>query len=148
MAVFNITIFTYLELPYTFFIIVQSGYCKGWGSHNAFLTYCMYLTLEGLKMTQLESKHEPFKCNIVLLHIPHSCVWLTGFILSFLEVSPTWTVCAGVDANEYGAVIGWYWQELPEVVGEKYRTQYCFVHHKSLHGSVIEPVSPWWRFAE
>jgi hypothetical protein len=52
-----VTSVTYLELPYIFFIIVQSGYCKRWGSHNALLTYCMDLTLEGLKITKLESKH-------------------------------------------------------------------------------------------
>jgi hypothetical protein len=28
-----------------------------WGSYNALFTYCMDLTLEGLKMTQVESKH-------------------------------------------------------------------------------------------
>jgi hypothetical protein len=30
---------------------------KRWGSHNALFTYCMDLTLEGLRMTQVESKH-------------------------------------------------------------------------------------------
>jgi hypothetical protein len=39
------------------FFVIQSDYSKRWGSHNALFTYCMDLTLEGLKMTQVESKH-------------------------------------------------------------------------------------------
>jgi hypothetical protein len=43
--------------PFSNLTIIQSDYCKRWRSHNALFNYCMDLTLEDLKMTQVESKH-------------------------------------------------------------------------------------------
>jgi hypothetical protein len=39
------------------FIVIIFIYCKRWGSHNALFFYCTDLCLEGLMMTQVESKH-------------------------------------------------------------------------------------------
>jgi hypothetical protein len=47
-----------LRLKYIhIFIVIHSVYCERWGSHNAVFIHCMDLCLEGLMMTQAESKH-------------------------------------------------------------------------------------------
>jgi hypothetical protein len=62
MVINNSTVVNYQNNYHTHTIIViDTGYCKRCGSHNTLLTHCMVLNLEGLKVTQVESKHVALK---------------------------------------------------------------------------------------